>query len=117
MEQFKKTVGAELFSADATPQLIEDLFFVEESFFLDRNWDSFAAIACPDYVKGRIELGRLGPARLEEYRTRRSRFAQIAHHYTGAHDPGTVQLAQTATWIISNWEMSSNRNIIEEHLR
>ena len=31
----------EFFPAGATPQLIEDLFFVEESFFLDRNWDSF----------------------------------------------------------------------------
>jgi hypothetical protein len=117
MEQFKEVVAAELFPAGATPQLLEDLFFVEESFFLDRNWDSFSAIACPDYVKGRIELGRLGPARLEEYRTRRTRVAQIAHHYAGATDPGTVQLAQTAKWIISNWEMSSNRNIIEEHLR
>jgi hypothetical protein len=117
MEQFKKVVAVELFPAGATPQLIEDLFFVEESFFLDRNWDSFAAIACPDYVKGRIELGLLGPARLEEYRTRRTRIAQIAHHYTGADDFGTIQLAQTATWIISNWEMSSNRNVIDEHLR
>lgn len=117
MEQFKKVVAADLFPAGATPQLIEDLFFVEESFFLDRNWDSFSAIACPDYVKGRIELGRLGPSRLEEYRTRRTRIAQIAHHYAGATDPATAQLVQNASWIISNWEMSSNRNIIEEHLR
>jgi hypothetical protein len=68
-------------------------------------------------VKGRTELGRLGPARLEDYRTRRTRIAQIARRYTGATDRGTVQLAETASWIISNWEASSNRNIIDEHLR
>jgi hypothetical protein len=117
MEDFKQLVSTEFFRSTASLALIEDLFFVEESFFLDRNWDSFAAIACPDYVKGKIELGRLGPARLEEYRTRRARIAQIAQRYNSVTDPATVQLAQTASWIIANWEKSPDRDILDKHLR
>ena len=117
MAVLKKHVAAELFPGGATEHLVEDLFFVEESFFLDRNWDSFAAIACPDYVKGKIELGRLGPARLEEYRSRRKRIALIAQRYQDAPEPAALQLAQTASWIIANWDKSPNRNILDEYLR
>jgi hypothetical protein len=116
MESFRATVSRELFSGKAATEMLDDLFFVEESFFLDRSWDSFSPIACPDYVKGRIELGRLGPVRLAEYRERRARIGQIAQRYAGASDPGTIQLAQTATWIVTNWQASKNRTILEDYL-
>jgi hypothetical protein len=117
MEEFGGIVSRELFAGRATPQLLDDLLFVEESFFLDRNWDSFSAVASPSYVKGKIELGRLGPKRLEEYRSRRVRIAQIAQRYDRADDPNTRRLADTASWIITNWNASPDRNVIEDHLR
>jgi hypothetical protein len=117
MEGFGGIVSRELFSGRATPQLLDDLLSVEESFFLDRNWDSFSAVASPGYVKGKIELGRLGPKRLEEYRSRRVRIAQIAQRYDRADDPNTRRLADTASWIITNWNASPDRNVIENHLR
>ena len=117
MEQFRSIVSRELFQGRATAQLLDDLLFVEESFFLDRTWDSISAIASPEYVKGRIELGLLGPARLAEYRKRRVRIAEIAQRYAGAAGSGTMELAQTAGWIITNWNASPNRRILDEHLR
>jgi hypothetical protein len=117
MEHFREVVSRELFLGKAKPQLLDDLFFVEESFFLDRNWDSFSAVASPAYLKGKIELGKLGPARLKEYRSRRARIALIAESYAGTTDANTAQLARTANWIITHWATSPDRGVIDEHLR
>lgn len=116
-EQFRAAVSSELFASRANAEVLDDLFFVEESFFLDRTWDSVAAIASPDYVKGRIELGELGPGRLREYRDRLKRIAEIARRYTTASDPGAKELAQTAEWIVTQWNESPNRNVLDDHLR
>ena len=84
MAQFRSIVSRELFAGCAAPAVLDDLIFVQESFFLDRTWDSTSVLASPEYVKGRIELGQLGPIRLAEYRDRRKRIAQIARRYASA---------------------------------
>jgi hypothetical protein len=117
MEDFRPMVSRELFAGQTTTQLLDDLFFLEESFFLDRNWDSISPIASPDTVKGRIELGLLGPARLREYRERRVRIQKIADRYATAAEAGTAELGRTAHWIVTQWNASPNREVIDEHLR
>jgi hypothetical protein len=116
-EEFRRTLSGELSQASASEALLDDLQFVEESFFLDRTWDSTSAIATPSYVKGRIDLGLLGPAKLTEYRDRLVRIAEIAHRYAGARDQATEELARTANWITKRWAESPDSGILERHLR
>jgi len=115
-EQFRRIISGELFAGCATPAVVDDLLFVEESFFLDRTWDSTSVLASPDYVKGRIELGELGPIRLAEYRDRRKRIGEIARHYASVPGSCTKELARTASWFDSHWNESPNRNILDDHL-
>ena len=117
MQQFRDVVSRELFAGSATPALLDDLFFVDESFFLDRTWDSSSAVSEPEYVKGLVELGRLGPAKLADYRDRRRRIAEIAARYTSAQDAPTRELAQIAGWITTHWNASPDRDVLEAHLR
>lgn len=116
-EEFSRILSAELFQGSASEALFDDLLFVEESFFLDRTWDSTSAIATPSYVKGRIDLGLLGPAKLTEYRDRLVRIAEIAHLYSAARDQATEELARTANWITKRWAESPDSGILERHLR
>jgi len=116
-EDFLGTLSRELFQGKATNELLDDLLFVDESFFIDRTWDSTSAIASSDYVKGRIELGLLGPAKLAEYQNRRVRIAQIARRYAGSGDAATAELARTAAWIIEHWNESPSSKVLANHLR
>jgi hypothetical protein len=117
IEQFRAIVTAELLAGHADAEVLDDLFFLEESVFLDRTWDSTAVIASPEYVKGRIELGEVGPARISEYRDRLKRIASIAQRYVTAANPSTRELGQTAEWIVTQWKQSSNRSVLDDHLR
>ena len=116
MEQFRTTVSRELFAGCAEPDLLDDLFFVEDCFFLDRTWDSTCVLASPEYVKGRIELGQLGPVRLAEYRDRRKRISQIARRYRSASVSCAHELMQTALWMEQHWNDSPYRTILDDHL-
>lgn len=116
-EVFRRALSGTLFQGKASEALLDDLLFVEESFFLDRTWDSTSAIATPGYVKGRIELGLLGPAKLTEYRDRLVRIAEIARRYAGASDQPTAELARTANWITRQWAESPASGVLEKHLR
>lgn len=117
MEQFRGIVSRELFAGCVTPAVLDDLFFLEESFFLDRTWDSTAVLASPDYVKGRIEIGQLGPVRLGEYRDRRERIREIAQRYASSSDSCARELGRTASWMVTHWDESANHNILAAHLR
>ena len=117
MERFSAIANQELFGGKASPALMDDLFFFEESFFLDRMWDSTCAIASPAYVRDRIERSELGPARLTEYRDRRRRIATIAERYKSASDPSTAELARNAAWVIERWQTSPDHVVVDNHLR
>lgn len=116
-EEFRIILGQEMFGENANTGLLDDLLFLGESFFLDRTWVSVCALASPEYVKGQIDLGRLGPARLEEYRQRRERIAVIDRRYAGAQSEQIQKLHKVAHWITTNWQNSSDQAVIEKHLR
>jgi hypothetical protein len=116
MEKFREAVSRELLPDCATPAMLNDLLFLEETFFLDRNWDSTAVLASPEYVKGRIELGQLGPTRLRDYRDRRKRVGDIARRYASA-PAQCKELTQVASWMDARWNESPYRAILDEHLR
>jgi hypothetical protein len=116
-EEFRQTLSREIFQGRATNLLLDDLLFLDESFFLDRTWDSTSALANPGYVKGRIDLGLLGPEKLAEYRSRLVRIAEIARRYRGARDPATQELARTANWITQRWAESPDGGVLEKHLQ
>jgi hypothetical protein len=115
--QFRLTLSREVFQGKATEVLLDDLLLLDESFFLDRTWDSTSAIASPAYLKSRIELGHLGPERLAEYRDRLRQIAGIAQHYAGGGDPATEEMARVAQWITKQWAESPDNEILERHLR
>ena len=114
---FRSTVSRELFACCGSPAVLDDLFFIEESFFIDRTWDFTCVLASPECVKGRIELGQLGPKRLAEYRQRRARIGEIARRYSSAQDSCTNELRQTAAWMEERWNASPYRTILDDHLR
>jgi hypothetical protein len=115
--QFRELAGRELLPGCARPEIVDDLFFVEESFFVDRNWDSKAVLASPDYVKGRLELGELGPIQLADFRTRLKRLEEIAQRYRTADMACARELGRTAGWIVERWNQSPNRGILDLYLR
>ena len=115
-QDFRQVLSEELFSGNATPELLDDLLFLEESFFLDRTWVSVSAIASPDYVKGMIDLGRISPAMLSEYRSRRMRLAQIVRRYAIASSTVTQELCKTAQWILAQWQASPAHFVVDAHL-
>lgn len=117
LQDFRGMISRELFAGAASASLLDDLFFLEDSFFLDRTWDSTAAIASADYVKGRLDLGQLGPAKLADYQSRRTRIAGIKKNYSASRKAGLREMAEIASWIISNWDRSAYRNILQDHLR
>ena len=117
MQEFHDTVSNELFDGHASAEVLDDLFFVEESFTMDRTWDMAPVLSSPDFIKGRIELGEIGPARLREYRSRLKRIAAIPRRYAQATDHSTRELPRVAEWITAQWVNSPNGNIIDLHLR
>jgi hypothetical protein len=114
---FHRALMSELFRESDSASLLDDLLFVQESFFLDRTWVSVCAIASPSYVQGLLELGRLSPATLEDYRRRRSRLAVIADRYRAATDPGVCALRSTAQWIVDQWQASSAHERVDAHVQ
>ncbi len=116
-DDFRSVLGREIFGKKLNPTLLDDLLFLEESFFLDRTWVSVCPLASPEYVKGEINLGRLGPIRLEEYRKRRLRIASIDKRYANAEYEPIRQMHQVAHWITTNWQNSPDYDVIEKHLR
>jgi hypothetical protein len=117
MTQFEGIALRELLAGCGSPAVLDDLFFIEESFFLDRTWDSTSVLASPECVKGRIERGELGPVRLAEYRDRRKRIREIARHYSSSQDSCTNGLKHTALWMEQRWNASPYRTILDDHLR
>ena len=117
MQDFERTLSQEIFNNSASDELLADLLFVDESFFLDRTWDSTAAIASPEYVLERVEQGQLGPAKLRDYQERRQRIAQIAAKYEHASDAPTRELGQISRWITTEWNASPSTAVLAEHLR
>jgi hypothetical protein len=116
-DEFRDTLSRELFQGRATSDQLDDLLFLDESFFLDRTWDSTSAIASPDYVRGRVELGLLGPAQIAEYEKRQIRIAEIAHRYAHAGDPASAEMGRIAAWIGARWSESANSRVLANHLR
>lgn len=94
------------FDIKASAQLLDDLFFVEESFTIDRTWD-LAPVFSPAVVMGRIDLGESGPERLREYRDRLRKIGE----------PSTQELARMAAWIVVQWKHSPDGDILDKHLR
>lgn len=117
MDEFRTSVSEHLFEGRATPTTLDDMLFLDETFFLDRTWDSTCAIASPDYIKGRLDIGELSPAKLREYQERRRRVARIAETYRTAELAGAREMSAIATWITENWNHSAQRDILADHLR
>ena len=115
-EEYRKSLSEQLFAGRASTSLLDDLLFLEESFFLDRTWISVSAIASPQYVKGMLDLGRIAPARLKDYRARRQRLAQMAARYADASDVSTKEIGQIAAWIVGQWQASPAHRLVDAHL-
>ena len=117
MESFRDVVSQAFFGGKASSQLLDDLFFVDESFTIDRTWDMAPVLSSPAVVKGRIELGELGPERLREYGDRLKKIDEIATRSTGARDASTQELGRMAAWIVDQWKQSPDGGILDKHLR
>ncbi len=117
LEEFRSILGQEMFGENANAELLDDLLFLEESFFLDRTWVSVCPLASPEYVKGQIDLGRLGPARLGEYSRRRQRISVIERRYVNSQFEPIRRMHKVAHWITMNWQRSPEHGVIERHLR
>jgi hypothetical protein len=115
-QDFHQVLSKELFCGKASEELLDDLIFLEESFFLDRTWVSVSAIASPGYVKGMIDLGRISPATLSDYRSRRKRLSAIVERYADASGSAAQELRKTAQWILTQWQESPEHLVVDAHL-
>lgn len=115
-EDYRQTLSRELFAGNASPEVLDDLLFLEESFFLDRSWVSVCAIASSAYVKGRIEMGGMSPDKLYEYRRRHKLLAELVKRYDGTTDITEQEMRRIAQWILDQWRTSPGREIVEAHI-
>ncbi len=113
---YRQVLSLELFAGKAPPELLDDLLFLEESFFLDRTWVSISAIASPEYVKGMLDLGRISPARLKDYSARRERLSEIVTRYAKPQDATTQEIRRVAQWILTQWKASPSHGYVDRHL-
>jgi hypothetical protein len=116
-KKFRATVARELFHDSASNEEIDDLFFLEETFTLDRTWDMAPVLSSPEVVKGRIELGELSPSRLMEYRERLKRVAGISQRSAHSSNPAVREMGKTAAWISEQWATSPDGHVLDLHLR
>jgi hypothetical protein len=112
---FRLVLSEELFGGKANTELLDDLLFVEECFFLDRTWVSVCAIASPEYVKAMLDLGRVSPKQLEDYRDRRLRLTQIVGRYQASSEPTIQELLRTAGWVVTQWNRSPVHKFVDAH--
>lgn len=115
-EDFKKRLGAEMFGSSATPAPLDDLLFLQESFFLDRSWFSASPLVSPTVLKGKLETGSLSFAQLATYRDRLRRIEQIAKRYGAATDGPSREMHRVAEWIPKNWS-EKDHGLLDGHLR
>jgi len=114
--EYRRILGEEIFGEAANDTLIDDLLFVQECFFLNRDFNEASALVSPISVKRELEAGRLGRADLENYRERLRRLAGIERRYREATNAGVVQMRNVAKWVTDSWK-GPEGDIIERHLR
>jgi hypothetical protein len=111
-EQFKETLGREVFGNASTPQLVEDLLGLQAMFATERTWCQPSPLVSPDRVRAMKAQGALTPAKQTEYRASLSKLRAIADRHQEARTAGERQLARIAQWVLSQWE-GNNRAILE----
>jgi hypothetical protein len=112
---FQSKLGKEIFdSADVTA--VDDLLFLQESFFEDHSWFSASPLVAPYILRGRLEGGSVSMEQIAGYRDRLRRIAAIGARHRIA-DGGDAQndLSRIARWITGNWK--ADPTLIEDHLR
>lgn len=102
--------------SSASPAAVDDLLFLQESFFADRSWFSASPLVSPSTLETRLEMGSLSLAQLANYRDRLRRIEQIARRYQSAPSPPERELGRLAGWVVKNWEGTGYR-LISDHLR
>ncbi len=102
--EFKQLLSNELLGSDAPARAVEDLLFLQESWFLDRTWFSASPLVTPKPLKERVAKEAVPAAKLADYRRRLDTIRQIDKRYQSATSPGLRELHRIAEWVVKEWE-------------
>jgi hypothetical protein len=101
--EFKQLLGGELLGLAAPAQAVEDLLYLQESWFLDRTWFSASPLVTPPFLKERVAKKAVNQARLADYRRRLERIKEIENSYRSAATAGLRELHHVAEWVVDSW--------------
>ncbi|MGA2256844.1 MAG: hypothetical protein ABSG53_19510, partial [Thermoguttaceae bacterium] len=111
-EEFKESLGREVFGSSSTPQFVEDVLEIQAVFATERTWCQPSPLVNPDRVQAMKAQGVLTPAKRNEYRATLAKLRGIADRHRDAKTAGERQLDRIAKWVLSQWERD-NRAILE----
>jgi len=111
---FRLVLGKEIFGDNFEPA-VDDLLFLQESFFADHSWFSASPLVAPYILRGRLEAGTVSLEQIAGYRDRLRRIAGIGMRYGDQTSGSLKDLGRIARWITENWNADSS--LIENHLR
>ena len=113
-DAYRSLVGKEIFGETAE-SAVDDLLFLQESFFADHSWFSASPLVAPYILRGRLEAGSVSLEQIAGYRDRLRRIAAIRARYADASGGARKELNRIAGWIAENWK--AEPGLIENHLQ
>lgn len=103
LEEFRLTLGQEIFGADASSKDVDDLLELQAIFNVDRTWRQPSMATSPARVRAMAVRDELTVEKREEIRAALERLEEIAARHEGAASRGSQELGRIARWAIEQW--------------
>ena len=103
-DDFRERLKAEVFAPSTPLSAVDDLLDLQKAYATDRTWFTAGPAVSPEILKWQLELGRVKPAQLENYRLMLDRLRKIRRKYSGTStDPGVREMVRVIDWIDKRW--------------
>lgn len=113
-DEFKKILAREIFGADKSLQAADDLLFLQQTLFLDRDWWTASPLVSPELLKSRAARGNWSKEKLSDYRARLERIRKLEADYRGSKKSASRELRRIAEWICDAWDSEEGRSVAKE---
>lgn len=108
-EQFKETLGREIFGNASTPQSVDDLLELQAVFASERTWCQPSPVVSPERVRAMNDQGRLTVQKRGEYRAALAGLRAMHQRHRDARSEGQRELLRIAQWVLKQWEGGAER--------
>lgn len=108
---FKRILGNEIFGKKRTLKATDDLFFIQQTWFLDRDWWTASPLVTPQLLKSQAAREKWSKEKLAYYRAQLDRIRKVEADYHGSKNPGEREMHRIAKWICDAWDSDEGRAV------